>query len=237
MVYESLITMENLDKLERILGVSFAEKSLLLSAVTHRSYLNEHREATQDHNERLEFLGDAVLELVATDYLYKKYPEKPEGELTAVRAALVNTVSLSESAQKMGLNEFLLMSKGEAKDTGRARQYILANAFEAVIGALYLDLGYEEAHRFIGDQLFQKTDRIVEKRLWQDAKSRFQELSQDKVSITPTYELLSQEGPDHDRTFTVGVYLRNEKVAEGQGRSKQEAEQDAAERAIDAKEW
>lgn len=229
--------MENLDKLERILGVSFAEKSLLLSAVTHRSYLNEHREATQDHNERLEFLGDAVLELVVTDYLYKKYPEKPEGELTAVRAALVNTVSLSESAQKMGLNEFLLMSKGEAKDTGRARQYILANAFEAVIGALYLDLGYEEAHRFIGDQLFQKTDRIVEKRLWQDAKSRFQELSQDKVSITPTYELLSQEGPDHDRTFTVGVYLRNEKVAEGQGRSKQEAEQDAAERAIDAKEW
>lgn len=229
--------MENLDKLERIVGASFTEKGLLLSAVTHRSYLNEHREATQDHNERLEFLGDAVLELVVTDYLFKKYPEKPEGELTAVRAALVNTVSLSESAQKMGLNEFLLMSKGEAKDTGRARQYILANAFEAVIGALYLDLGYEEARRFIGDQLFQKTDRIVEKRLWQDAKSRFQELSQDKMSITPTYELLSQEGPDHDRMFTVGVYLRNEKVAEGQGRSKQEAEQDAAEKAIDTKEW
>jgi ribonuclease-3 len=227
----------DLSKLEGILGKTFTQRTLLLSAITHRSYLNEHREATQDHNERLEFLGDAVLELVVTDYLYKKYPEKPEGELTAVRAALVNTVSLSESAQKLGLNEFLLMSKGEAKDTGRARQYILANAFESCIGAIYLDQGYDAAHEFIGQQLFQKTDRIVEKRLWQDAKSRFQELAQDKSSITPTYETLSQVGPDHDRTFTIGVYLRNEKVAEGQGRSKQEAEQDAAEKAIEAKGW
>lgn len=227
----------DLSKLERILGKTFADRTLLLSAVTHRSYLNEHREATQDQNERLEFLGDAVLELVVTDYLFKKYPEKPEGELTAVRAALVNTVSLSDAASKLGLNDFLLMSKGEAKDTGRARQYILANAFEACIGAIYLDQGYAAAHEFIGQQLFQKTDRIVEKRLWQDAKSRFQELSQDKTSITPTYETLSQEGPDHDRTFTIGVYLRNEKVAEGQGRSKQEAEQDAAEKAIEAKGW
>ena len=229
--------MEELTRLERVLNVAFNDKNLLLSAVTHRSYLNEHRSALQDHNERLEFLGDAVLELVVTDYLYKKYPEKPEGELTAVRAALVNTTSLSESAQKMGLNDFLLMSKGEAKDTGRARQYILANAFEACIGAIYLDQGYEMAHEFIGEQLFKKTDRIVEKRLWQDPKSRFQELSQDKVSITPTYELISQEGPDHNRTFTIGVYLRGEKVAEGEGRSKQEAEQDAALKAIEAKEW
>lgn len=229
--------MEDLKRLEGILNVSFVDKTLLLSAVTHRSYLNEHREATQDHNERLEFLGDAVLELVVTDYLYKKYPEKPEGELTAVRAALVNTVSLSEAAQKMGLNDFLLMSKGEAKDTGRARQYILANAFESCIGAVYLDQGYGKAHDFIGEQLFKKTDRIVEKRLWQDAKSRFQELSQEKVSVTPTYELISQEGPDHDRIFTIGVYLKNEKVAEGKGRSKQEGEQDAAEKAIEAKEW
>lgn len=227
----------NLSKLESILEVTFNDKQLLLSAVTHRSYLNEHRSATQEHNERLEFLGDAVLELVVTDYLYKKYPEKPEGELTAVRASLVNTVSLSDSAQKLGLNEFLLMSRGEAKDTGRARQYILANAFEAVLGAIYLDKGYDEAKTFIGNQLFKKTDRIVEKKLWQDPKSRFQELSQDKVSITPTYELISQEGPDHDRMFTIGVYLKDEKVAEGQGRSKQEAEQDAAEAAIDAKGW
>lgn len=229
--------MEELHKLEKIIGVQFKDKDTLLSAVTHRSYLNEHRGATQAHNERLEFLGDAVLELVVTDYLFKKYPEKPEGELTAVRAALVNTISLSDSAQKMGLNDFLLMSKGEAKDTGRARQYILANAFEACIGAVYLDHGYSAAEQFIATQLFQKTDKIVEKKLWQDPKSRFQELSQDKVSITPSYELVSQEGPDHDRTFTVGVFLKTEKVAEGKGRSKQEAEQDAAENAIEAKEW
>lgn len=229
--------MENLNQLENLLGVSFSNKETLLSAITHRSYLNEHREAKQDHNERLEFLGDAILELVVTDYLFHKYPEKPEGELTAVRAALVNTVSLSESSSQLGLNEFLLMSRGEAKDTGRARQYILANAFEACIGAIYLDQGYEAAKNFVAGQLFAKTDRIVEKRLWQDAKSRFQELAQDNVSITPTYELIDQEGPDHDRIFTIGVYLRKEKVAEGKGQSKQEAEQDAAEHAIEAKGW
>lgn len=227
----------DITKLESLIGVTFTDKTHILSAVTHRSYLNEHKEAKQEHNERLEFLGDAVLELVVTDYLYQKYPEKPEGELTAVRAALVNTVSLSDSSQKLGLNDFMLMSKGEAKDTGRARQYILANAFEAVIGAIYLDQGYDEAKKFIGDQLFLKTDKIVEKKLWQDAKSRFQELSQDKVSITPSYDLIDQSGPDHDRVFTVGVFLKSEKVAEGQGRSKQEAEQDAAEKAIEAKGW
>ncbi|OGG41893.1 ribonuclease III [Candidatus Kaiserbacteria bacterium RIFCSPHIGHO2_01_FULL_46_22] len=230
--------MENdLPKLEKILGVVFTNKEHLLSAVTHRSYLNEHREAVHEHNERLEFLGDAVLELAVTDYLFRKYAEKPEGELTAVRAALVNTTSLSEAAQKLGINDFMLMSKGEAKDTGRARQYILANAFEAVIGAIYLDQGYEAAAKFIGNQLFQKTDRIVEKRLWQDPKSRFQELSQEKVSITPSYELISQTGPDHDRVFNIGIYLKDEKVAEGQGRSKQEAEQNAAEAALAVKQW
>jgi ribonuclease-3 len=229
--------MENLGKLEKILGVTFSNNSYLLSAVTHRSYLNEHKDADQEHNERLEFLGDAVLELVVTDYLFRKYPEKPEGELTAVRAALVNTVSLADSSQKLGLNEFMLMSKGEAKDTGRARQYILANAFEACIGAIYLDQGYAAAEKFIGEQLFLKTDRIVEKKLWQDAKSRFQELAQEKVSITPSYELIAQEGPDHDRVFTIGVYLKSQKIAEGQGRSKQEAEQDAALEAIEAKGW
>ncbi len=224
--------MENLDKLEKVLNITFTDKDYLLTAITHRSYLNENRDATQDHNERMEFLGDAVLELVVTDFLFKKYPNKPEGELTAVRAALVNTISLAEASQKLGINDFLLMSKGEAKDTGRARQYILANAFEALIGAIYLDKGYETADKFIADQLFAKTDKIVEKRLWQDAKSRFQELSQEKVSITPSYQTVSQEGPDHDRIFTVGVYLQSEKVAEGKGRSKQEAEQAAAENAV-----
>ncbi len=224
-------------ELQGVLGVEFNDPLLLRTAVTHRSYLNEHREATWDHNERLEFLGDAVLELVVTDYLFKTYPEKPEGELTAIRAALVNTVSLSAASEALGVNRFLLMSKGESKDEGRARQYILANVFESCIGALYLDQGYDAARAFIASRLFPQTEEIVAKRLWQDPKSRFQELAQENVSITPTYETLSQVGPDHDRVFTVGVFLKREKVAEGQGRSKQEAEQKAAEAAIAAKGW
>lgn len=223
--------------LQDIVGARFNDTTLLLTAITHRSYLNEHREATWDHNERLEFLGDAVLELVVTDHLFRAYDDKPEGELTAIRAALVNTVSLSAASEALGVNGFLLMSKGEAKDEGRARQYILANVFEAIIGAIYLDQGYDAAKTFISGRLFSKIDEIVRKRLWQDPKSRFQELAQDKVSITPTYETISQEGPDHDRVFTIGVFLRHEKVAEGKGRSKQEAEQQAALRAIEAKGW
>ena len=222
---------------EQLLGVVFGDKSFLRSAMTHRSYLNEHREADWSHNERLEFLGDAVLELIVTHYLFEKYPEKPEGELTAVRAALVNTVSLSNASEQLGINDYLLMSKGEAKDTGRARQYILANAFEACIGAIYMDKGYDTARDFVAGHLFAKTEEIVKKRLWQDPKSRFQELAQEAVSITPTYELLSQEGPDHDRVFTIGVYLKKELVAKGLGRSKQEAEQAAAEKALEQKGW
>lgn len=228
---------ERIPDIEALLGVSFSDKNLLLSATTHRSYLNEHREVSWEHNERLEFLGDAVLELVVTDYLFRAYPEKPEGELTAIRAALVNTASLANASEQLGINRYLLMSKGEAKDEGRARQYILANAFESCIGAIYLDQGYTTAEHFIADRLFPQTDEIVAKRLWQDPKSRFQELAQERASVTPTYETLSQEGPDHDRIFTVGVFLRKEKVADGRGRSKQEAEQQAAERAIIEKGW
>lgn len=228
---------EDLIILERILGFVFNDKKNLLTAITHRSYLNEHREAKQEHNERMEFLGDAVLELVVTDFLFHKYPEKPEGELTAIRSALVNTVSLSEASTKLGVNDYLLMSKGEAKDTGRARQYILANAFEAFIGALYIDQGYSVAQKFVAEQLFSKTEEIVEKKLWQDAKSRFQELAQEHSNLTPTYNTLSQEGPDHDRVFTVGVFLGKEKIGEGKGRAKQEAEQEAALAAIQAKNW
>lgn len=223
--------------LEKLLGFTFADRNHLLSAITHRSYLNEHREATHEHNERLEFLGDAVLELVVTDYLYRTYPEKPEGELTAVRAALVNTISLAEASLALGVNEYLLMSKGEARDTGRARQYILANAFESLIGALYLDQGYDAAKIFIANQLFAKTDEIITKRLWQDSKSRFQELAQERVGVTPTYETLGQSGPDHDRVFTVGVFLGKEHIASGTGRAKQEAEQEAAIAAIEKKGW
>ena len=228
---------ESLEKLEKVLGVTFVEREHLLTAITHRSYLNEHREATHEHNERYEFLGDAVLELVVTDFLFQKYPEKPEGELTAIRAALVNTVSLSEVSSELGVNDYLLLSKGEERDTGRARQYILANIFESLIGALYLDQGYDAAKEFIGAQLFDRTEKIVQKRLWQDAKSRFQELAQERMNVTPSYETLSQVGPDHDRVFTVGAFVGTEKVAEGKGRSKQEAEQAAAEKAIEAKNW
>jgi ribonuclease III len=228
---------ESLEKLEKVLEVSFHDKNHLLTAITHRSYLNEHREALQEHNERYEFLGDAILELVVTDFLFHKYPEKPEGELTALRAALVNTVSLADVSSNMGVNDFLLLSKGEERDTGRARQYILANTFESLVGALYLDQGYDAAKEFIARKLFDRTERIAEKRLWQDAKSRFQELAQEHVGITPSYETLSQTGPDHDRVFTVGAFLGSEKVAEGKGRSKQEAEQAAAQKAAEAKGW
>ncbi len=228
---------DNVTALQTVLGVQFQNPTLLLTAITHRSYLNEHREATWEHNERLEFLGDAVLELVVTDYLFTTYPDKPEGELTAIRAALVNTNSLAAASEQLGVNQYLLMSKGEAKDEGRARQYILANVFEACIGAIYLDQGYDTARQFIANRLFVHTEEIITKRLWQDPKSRFQELAQENASITPTYETLSQEGPDHDRVFTVGVFLRHEKVAEGKGRSKQEAEQEAAKAAIAAKGW
>lgn len=228
---------ESLKKLEKIIGVTFTDTDHLLTAITHRSYLNEHRDARQQHNERYEFLGDAVLELVVTDFLFNKYPEKPEGDLTAIRAALVNTVSLSEVAGNMNINEFLLLSKGEERDTGRARQYILANTFESIIGAIYLDQGYDGAKEFVAGHLFDKTDAIISKRLWQDAKSKFQELSQEHTSITPRYETVNQTGPDHDRVFVVGVFLGTEKIAEGKGRSKQEAEQGAAEAGIIAKGW
>ena len=208
-----------------------------MSAFTHRSYLNENRTPGREHNERLEFLGDAVLELVVTEFLFAKYPEKPEGDLTAYRAALVNTQSISDAATRLGMNDYLLLSRGESKDTGRARAIILANAFEAVIGALYLDAGYVAAQKFIADQLFHKTDEVVEKRLWQDAKSRFQEIAQEKVGITPNYQLMHHVGPDHARTFTVGAFLGTERIAVGEGKSKQEAEQQAAEKALEAKGW
>lgn len=222
---------------EKKIGIVFHNQGLLETAFTHRSYLNENRRAGAEHNERLEFLGDAVLELAVTEYLYKKYPTKPEGELTAFRAALVNTVSIADAATQLGMNDYLLLSRGEAKDTGRARGIILANAFEAVIGALYLDQGYDAAYAFIDAQLFHKTDAVVEKRLWQDAKSRFQEIAQEKVSVTPTYELVSQSGPDHNKTFVVAAYIGRDKIALGEGPSKQEAEQLAAENALKAKGW
>jgi len=219
------------------LNLTFKDEGLLRQAFTHRSYLNEHREETRGHNERLEFLGDAVLELASTRFLYEKFPQHPEGDLTAYRAALVNANTLSDLAADIGMNDYLLLSRGEAKDTGRARQYLLANAFEALIGALYLDQGYDAAERFLQTHLFPKIDDIVKDRLWQDAKSAFQEKSQEKEGATPSYVVKKETGPDHDKRFIVGVYVRDVLVAEGEGRSKQDAEQEAARIALALKGW
>jgi ribonuclease-3 len=219
------------------LGLTFTNLDYFIEAVTHRSYLNEHREAKQNHNERLEFLGDAVLELAATHFLFNKYPQKPEGDLTAYRAALVNTVSLAELAASLGIADMLLLSKGEARDTGRARETLLANAFEAIVGALYLDQGYVGAEAFLAKHLFPKIDSVVEMRAWQDAKSRLQERAQQARSVTPSYRTVSESGPDHDKQFTVGVYFGEEEMAQGGGKSKQDAEQAAAAAALDKAGW
>lgn len=222
--------------LEQKIQVQFKNKDLLLTALTHRSYLNENPAWKLDHNERLEFLGDAVLELSVTDELYAKYPN-PEGELTNWRAALVNAVMLAQISSEFQLNDYILMSRGEAKDTGRARQYILANAMEALIGAIYLDQGYAAADAFIKKYILKELPRIIEQRLYRDAKSLFQEQAQDKVGITPGYDVLNEWGPDHARQFKVGVYLGKELIAEGEGASKQEAQQKAAEAALSKKGW
>ncbi len=228
---------EPMEEFARMIGVKFNDLTLLRTAFTHRSYVNEHRGGPVEFNERLEFLGDAVLELSVTRYLYDRFPEKPEGELTAYRAALVNTITIADAATKLGINEYLLLSKGEARDTGRARQYILANAFEALIGAIYLDRGYDDANAFIATHIFPRTDEVVARRLWQDNKSRFQEEAQERLSVTPSYAVLDQVGPDHDKVFTVGAYLGSELVAKGTGKSKQEAEQSAASTALREKGW
>lgn len=227
------------EKLAKHIGVEFDDMSLLQSACTHRSYLNENRSAGVDHNERLEFLGDAVLELVVTSFLFRKYPKKAEGELTAYRSAIVNTVSLTKVAEKIGLNEYLLLSRGEAKDSGRARNVILANAMEAIIGAIYMDRGYNPAANFISEHILNTIDieDIVQKKSWIDSKSKFQERSQEKVGITPSYKTLKETGPDHDKQFTLGVFLGDVQIATGSGPSKQEAEQKAAEKALEVKGW
>lgn len=227
----------DLKKCEEKLGVSFKDRSLLETAFTHRSYINEHRGEGLEHNERLEFLGDAVLELAVTAFLFERFPKKTEGDLTAFRSALVNTDTLSGASSELNFNEHLRLSKGEAKDTGRARHYIMANTFEAVIGAIYLDQGYEVAQQFIGRTIFPLIDEIVKSGSWIDGKSMFQEKSQEFESTTPTYKTLHEEGPDHNKHFTVGVFLNDHKVAEGRGRSKQEAEQDAARNALEKKGW
>ena len=222
---------------EKKTKIVFKDKNLLKQAFIHRSYINENPNTGLSHNERLEFLGDAVLELSVTDYLYDKYPNYTEGELTALRSSLVNAIIVSEVASEIGMNDFLLLSKGETKDKGKARQYILANTFEAFVGAVFLDQGYEVADKFIHKYLLPHTDEIVSKKLWRDAKSLVQEKAQEYVSITPSYKVLSESGPDHDKHFTVGIYFGSDFITEGKGKSKQEAEQKAAEGALKLKDW
>ncbi len=227
------------EKLAEKIGVKFNNLDLLQQAVTHRSYLNEHRDYKLDHNERLEFLGDAVLELVVTEYLYENYPN-PEGELTNWRAALVNGEMLASISKELGVEEFLLMSKGETKDTGKARQYLLANAFEAITGSIYMDQkekGYKVAKEFILKNVIVKLPDIIEKKLYMDPKSRFQEAAQEESGVTPIYRVLEESGPDHAKKFVVGVYLEDALVAKGEGSSKQEAQRNAAAEGLKKKNW
>jgi len=216
---------------EEKLGGAFNDLDLLLTAFTHRSYLNEHKKTVKEHNERLEFLGDAVLELVVTEFLYRNYSE-PEGILTNWRSALVRTESISAAGERLGFNEYLRLSRGEKRGSERARQQILANCFEAVIGAIYLDKGYDAAKDFITANILSTLANILESGSWMDAKSRLQELAQSVDGATPHYKVLSEEGPDHEKIFTIGVFVDGNSKGEGTGPSKQAAQQRAAEAAL-----
>lgn len=222
----------DLSSLEKKLGVEFKNKNLLKEALTHRSYLNENPSWPLPHNERLEFLGDAVLELAVTEILFSRYPASPEGELTAIRSALVNYQMLADIAKNMELGDYIFLSRGEAKDDGKAREVILANAFEAVLGAVYLDTDYESAKNFIEKAVMGRLDEVIEKKLYQDPKSLLQEIVQEKLRATPTYSVLSEKGPDHAKIFKVGVFFNGDLIAEGEGSSKQEAEVEAAKNAL-----
>ncbi len=232
-----MIDMPDFHPLEERLGHGFRDRSLLLQALTHRSYLNEHSDFPLAHNERLEFLGDAVLELIVTEHLYKNYAN-PEGDLTNWRAALVNAKTLAGISRDLQFEEYLLLSKGEARDKdSKARMYILANAIEAIIGAIYLDAGMKAAEAFIQKHILSHLKHILELELYVDAKSKFQETAQEMLGVTPTYKVLEEKGPDHNKEFTVGVFLDKEMIAVGRGSSKQEAQVAAAEAGLEAKGW
>ena len=213
------------------LGYDFENIDLLVTALTHRSYLNEHKKSASEHNERLEFLGDAVLELVTTDFLFSNY-NKPEGILTAWRSALVRTESIGAAGERLGYEKLIRMSRGEKQGSARARQQILANAFEATTGAIYLDKGYEAAKKYITDNILSTLPQILEEESWRDPKSYLQEISQARDGFTPIYKVLKEDGPDHDKIFTLGVFVGDKKMGEGEGPSKQIAQQEAAREAI-----
>ncbi len=229
---------KDITKLEKELKIKFKNKDLLQQAFVHRSYLNEHPDFKLWHNERLEFLGDAVLELIITEYLFKKFPDDQEGKLTNLRASMVNTQMLAQLSEDLGLQSFLFLSKGEEKDKNKkARESILANTFESLVGVIYLDRGIKAVKKFLEKIFDEKIPHIYEKQLYVDPKSRFQELSQEKHSVTPHYQVLDEEGPDHDKTFTVGIYIDKELIAKGKGSSKQIAQVEAAKKGLKKKNW
>ncbi len=230
--------MSSFKNLEKKIGFYFKNQDLLQQALTHRSYLNENHNFPFGHNERLEFLGDAVLEIVITEYLFVNFPNNPEGDLTNWRASLVNSKMLYQVADGLDIEEHILLSRGEAKDkNSKARQYILANAIEALIGAIYLDQGIEPAKKFILEKIIINLNDIIENKSYLDPKSKFQESSQEKTGITPVYKVMKEEGPDHDKKFTVGLFLEDELVSVGVGGSKQEAQVDAAIKGLKLKNW
>ena len=226
----------DISEFEKRIGLEFKNKELLEVAFTHRSFLNENREKVKEHNERIEFLGDAVLELAATEMLYSKFPKMKEGEMTAIRSALVNTDSLSKQADRLGMEKYLRMSKGELA-SNKGRWHILANTFEAVLGAIYLEFGFEVVKKFLEIHLFPYLDEILENNLHKDPKSYFQEISQNKYQITPEYKILGESGPEHDKKYIAGAYIGDELIAKGEGSSKKNAEIDAAKNALKSKNW
>jgi len=228
----------NFNKLQKRLGLRFKDDRFLRQALVHRSYLNEHPDFKIGHNERLEFLGDAVLEIIVTEFLYLNFQSTPEGDLTNWRASLVNARMLYEIAKEIGIEECLYLSKGESKDKNKkSRQFILANAVEAIIGAIYLDQGLEAATKFVHQQVISKLDDILKNQSYLDPKSHFQEKAQELQGITPHYQILDEEGPDHAKVFTVGLYLGDKLVATGQGSSKQEAQVSAAQHGLKKMGW
>lgn len=229
--------IDKIEELENKLELHFNNKELLLQALCHRSYLNENHAFSLGHNERLEFLGDAVLELVVTEYLYLNYPDKSEGELTTWRASLVNTKVIGKTARKIGIYDHILLSKGESRETGKSRICILADTFEAVVGAAYLDLGYEKVKLFIEKNLITELPRIIELGLYRDPKSVLQEETQKDTGITPEYKVIKEVGPDHKKHFEVGVFIEEKIIGRGDGHSKKDAEEKAAKVALLKKGW
>ncbi len=221
-----------LSNLENKIGIEFNSKQLLKEALTHRSYLNENPDWETPHNERLEFLGDAVLELTTTENLFQSYPQYSEGELTGIRAAIVNYQTLAKVAKSINLETFIYLSRGEEKDSGRAKEVILANALEAVIGAAYLDAGYEKTSCFIKNHILSLVPEVIKNKTYKDPKSLLQEIIQEKLKLTPSYSVLKEEGPDHQKIFTVAVYFGDKISGTGKGFSKQEAETEAAQDAL-----